>query len=179
MGAAEQREALRQFFLDVGAVAELAALADVTDVVREGAVGAEELVRHLEIVAKQGVPGDQPMVAVIHGDALRHVFQRRTQQRHLALGADAGLGRWLGGGLFLRHRGLFGGGRFRSGPSRPLAPLVAGAGGALALFHRDVRDQMPSAARPSARPLWMLSMGVNPLMSSTSRTWSCKPHSAK
>src|SRR5690606_29359337 len=51
--------------------------------VREGPVGAEELVRHVEIAAETLVPGDQLVLGVVHGHALGHVLQRGAQQRML------------------------------------------------------------------------------------------------
>ena len=46
-------QTLLQLLFDIDVVAEFAALADVADVIGEGPVGAEELVRHFQIFAEQ------------------------------------------------------------------------------------------------------------------------------
>src|SRR6185312_6870376 len=122
----EHRDTFAQLLLDVGVLAKLAARADVADVIRKRAVGAQELVGHFQIFAKQRVPGDQLVVA----------RSSAASRPALALSSAFALVSAM-----------------RSPRARPVR-------------------YPPIAAIASARAVWIRSMSVKPVMSSTSRTGS-------
>src|SRR6185437_9749843 len=70
----QQRQALLHHLLEID-VAEFAAPADIADVVGESLAALEELLGHFEISTEAIVPGDEPVVGVVHGDALHHVIE--------------------------------------------------------------------------------------------------------
>ena len=86
MMPAKHLQAFFKLGVDVSIIAELASRTDVTDVVGEGPVGAQKLLWHFKIFDEQRIPGHELVVGIVHRDALRHIFERHTEQLMLVGG---------------------------------------------------------------------------------------------